>query len=360
MSNYISNFKYQKNTNTTSFDITNKKNKPLVLPSFNSALRRVMLSEIPCIAADRDSVVFTDNDTVYNNDMVTHRLHLVPIIYSNEILSSIDNIKLVLKIENTDDDILNVFMTDFKVMDTEKNIEIDHAKIFVNPDILFLQLKSNWKIEFEGKLATNTALNKSVEFSHMCLTDTVVKFKNDTPALKHVMKQLNLNAEEQIRFSNINASRYYLKMSETDDTPSAYTFKVSTVGSINNKTAFASSLDILNTKLVNVIDALNNNDESIVIMSQSDTTFTSFDFKFLNETDTIGALLHSYLSIDNRVNYAGYYIPHPLDTILILRMSMKNENNNTLNINKDILIQVIKSIQALITNFKSECNKKIK
>jgi DNA-directed RNA polymerase subunit D len=48
-------------------------------PQFANALRRIMISEIPIMAIN--SVDFTENESVLYNEVIAHRLGLVPLVF---------------------------------------------------------------------------------------------------------------------------------------------------------------------------------------------------------------------------------------------------------------------------------------
>lgn len=49
-------------------------------PQFANALRRIILSEIPILAID--SVDFTENDSALYNEVISHRMALIPLIFN--------------------------------------------------------------------------------------------------------------------------------------------------------------------------------------------------------------------------------------------------------------------------------------
>jgi DNA-directed RNA polymerase subunit D len=51
-------------------------------PQFANALRRIMLTEIPIMAIE--SVDFSENDSVLYNEVIAHRLGLVPLVFDKE------------------------------------------------------------------------------------------------------------------------------------------------------------------------------------------------------------------------------------------------------------------------------------
>ena len=51
-------------------------------PQFANALRRIMITEIPVMAVE--SVDFTDNDSVLYNEVIAHRLGLIPLMFDKD------------------------------------------------------------------------------------------------------------------------------------------------------------------------------------------------------------------------------------------------------------------------------------
>ncbi len=74
-----------------------------IKPSFASALRRTMMSEVPTMAIE--TVDFKDNDSALNDEIVANRLGLVPLTFDQDAyelpncgkLTSKNSVKLVLK-----------------------------------------------------------------------------------------------------------------------------------------------------------------------------------------------------------------------------------------------------------------------
>ncbi|MFH1229763.1 MAG: DNA-directed RNA polymerase subunit D, partial [Candidatus Aenigmatarchaeota archaeon] len=51
-------------------------------PQFANALRRIMTAEIPVMAIG--TVDFTDNDSVLYNEVISHRLGLIPLVFDKD------------------------------------------------------------------------------------------------------------------------------------------------------------------------------------------------------------------------------------------------------------------------------------
>jgi len=51
-------------------------------PQFANALRRIMMSEIPILAVEE--VDFTNNDSILYNEIIAHRLALIPLVFESD------------------------------------------------------------------------------------------------------------------------------------------------------------------------------------------------------------------------------------------------------------------------------------
>ena len=82
-----------------------------------------------------------------------------------------------------------------------------------------------------------------------------------------------------------------------------------------------------------------------------------YDFNILDEDDTIGNLLSSYIVDDDKIEFCGYDIPHPLDNKLIIRTSLKQ--GNTMENNIDVFKNNIDKLVKIIDEVKKEWNTEI-
>jgi len=101
-----------------------------------NGIRRVLYSKLKSYCFDINSTVITKNNTNINNEIITHRLSLIP-LNLNKVL------KFSLSEKNTSDEIKNVYSNSLKCSD--ENIKIDNK-------ILLVKLKPGEEIN----LVTNT------------------------------------------------------------------------------------------------------------------------------------------------------------------------------------------------------------
>ena len=345
----LSNLQYSKEKQTIAFKINNTKKASTYEVSLINGIRRVIIANINSFSIDRDSVIFLNNNTIFNSDYLSQRLNLIPLNFKVLNNLDIDNIKIELKKENLDNITIDVFAKDFQVYENDKLIE--SSKVFPHPDIIFCKLKENNSINFTCKVKKSTL--KEGNSSHSVISKALHYFEEDPIELQKLLEESKKNGKindfiNEKNFILANKERCYKKTD--DDKPLIYCFEIDGVGDIEVKDIFSLACDNLVKKLENInIDLGNLNDDKIEI-KKSDTNITAFDFIFFNEDDTLGNLLQSHLFKDDSVDYVAYSIPHPLDNKLLLRLSLKKESDKS-NMKKS-LESVINSIKLIIKNTK--------
>lgn len=345
----LSNLQYSKEKQTIAFKINNTKKESTYEVSLINGLRRIIIANINSYSIDRDSVVFINNNTIFNSDYLSQRLNLIPLNFKTLNNLDTDNIKFELNRENLDNEIIDIYAKEFKIFENDKLIE--SSKIFPHPDIIFCRLKENNSINLTCKVKKSNLKDENSSYS--VVSKAVHYFEEDPNELKEMMKEYKKNGKfsdfiNEKNFILANKERCYKK---TDDNkPLIYCFEIDGVGDIEVKDIFTIACDYLVNKLENInIDLGNLNDNKIEI-KKSETNISAFDFIFFNEDNTLGNLLQSYLFKDDNIEYVAYSIPHPLDNKLLLRLSLKKESDKT-NMKKN-LESVINSIKLIIKNTK--------
>ena len=112
--------------------------------------------------------------------------------------------------------------------------------------------------------------------------------------------------------------------------------------------------DLLILQLKDLAKSFNDNNKSKFNIKKANTKMDCFDITILDENDTIGNLLTTYLLNEKNVEYASYKIPHPLHNKLLLRIKCKN---NTIEEIMKIIDKTIKNIVDLLNTMKTEWNK---
>lgn len=335
--------------------------------SFVNALRRIIISEVSTIGFrtepyDKSTVKILANTSSLHNEFISHRFGMIPVGFSDVDNYNELDYKFVLNIQNTTNEIINVTTKNIDIYKRSDEgsdyILVEDDKIrdsFFPPDPI-----SNDYILI-NRLKPDTTGNKNGE--HLHIEATAVKsngkensrwspvcdssFNNkidETKALtvldsiKDEFKQKNngnMTQEQEKaithRFKIFEAGRHY----HTNDNlePNVFEFRIESIGIISPKNILLSAINVLKNKLNKFLENINN-DNSDVIILESDTIQKSFDIHITNEDHTLGYLVQSYLTIfndtDEDFNYVGYNQPHPLDNKIIIRIGLQNHTTDNL------------------------------
>ena len=290
--------------NTLTFHLKNI-NNTIPIP-FANAVRRIMISEINSVGIDRDSINLLNNRTVLHNDFIKERLSFLPVKHTDQFL----DYTLKLNIENNELDIKEIYAKDIEVYENSTKVSAD--KIFVYPDALFTKLKFTNKLHFEAKLKLSTNKEDGSVFNPTCVS--LYRFEKDDVKIKELLSKLETE-DDKLEFQLGESERYYKK--NEYDQPECYHFEVETIGGLESKKIVNKALEVLKNKLLLLKGYITEGNITKVIKSESKHMKNAIDYKILNEDDTLGNIMTYQLHNNTSVNYAGYYIPHPNDKLIV-------------------------------------------
>ena len=325
------------NNEKTTFEINNKKDLKL---SLINGIKRTIYGKIPVYAIDPESINFIINNTTFDNSFLTLRLSLIPIRCDLENIDY-DNTLITFKQKNNDSIIKSYYCKDFN---------IENNNLFAYENTLFTKIKPNEELEFTCKLKKNITLTSNASFC--AVSNASYKFKMDNKEIEKKIKESNMNSDQIRSFKTLEAKRIYLK--NDDGEPSIYDFTLENCGNYDNKTIMTYGFDILSLQLKDLAQSFNNNDKSKFNIQKANAKMDCFDITILDENDTVGNLLTTYLLNEKNVEYTSYKIPHPLHNKLLLRIKCKN---NTIEEIMKIIDKTIKNIVDLLNTMKTEWNK---
>jgi len=341
--NFISNIKKTGvNDQFLNLQIENKNNEIKI--SLVNALRRTMISDIETYCIDTDKVTFFENNSILNNEFLSHRLSLIPIISDNKNIDY-ENLTIQCIKKNNDENIMSVYANDFICKNNKSNEVYDNSLIFKHPSILFAKLKINQFFSFEASLIKSTQSNSGSQ--HSPVSTCVYTFSVDEEESNKVKK--NMNKDEIKSFETQDIERVYSKNSK--GSPKIYNFVIESIG-------FYESIEIFNKAIIYLIEKLNNlskefdsqNSSKIILITENIDNAEYFEFEINDENDTLGNLLSSYLLENDTVFYSGYIIKHPLNKKIELKIKLKNENNleNIILTIKKINSDIVKLLEKMI------------
>jgi DNA-directed RNA polymerase subunit L len=349
----LKNYLFDNKKSQSSFIFYNTKKNIEYEISFINAIRRIIFSNIESHAINRKTINFFKNTSIFDSDYLSHRLTYIPL--NNDYLNSIDirDLEIILNKKNEDEYMIDVLTSDFMCL--YKNKEIDINKVFTNDQILFAKLKFNQEIHLTCNINKSYPAKDGEPYS--VATVSTYEFVEDKLALEENIKNLKKEGkittkQEEEDYIFLNREKFYL-MSDNQK-PLEIKFTLETIGTYKNNDVFELAVSKLIEKLSNLYDAIDKNDEEKVIIDESKVNFDAFDFTIFDENDTLGNLIQSYLYEDNSVDYAGYYIPHPLDNKMIIRTSLKEKNNKENNIKLLLkhINEIIKKYKKLLVDWK--------
>jgi len=317
-----------------------------------NSIRRIILSEIPVIGfygEDKDeepTVEILINNSPLHNEFMIHRIGLIPLHISEDITENyVDNDYIFeLNIENKSSEMINITTGNFTGKYKNKELtksELD--KIFPinknsNSKILITRLRAGEHIHIIAKAIKRIGkLNAS--FSPVSLSNFY----------------FIENKEEADKKDNIlDKERSYYKDEYGD--PSMINFQIEGINGLSYKYLFKKALEIINDKLENLIIKLLAKEIEIIKVKSCNN---SYEFKILNEDDTLGNLIQSIIhnryirnKDDNKkCSYVGYICPHPLIDELLIRFTL---NTNDTQVFIDFFIDNCREIIKIIDDIKNK------
>jgi DNA-directed RNA polymerase subunit L len=314
----ISNIEYfiEKNTDQfnddkLSFHINNNKNKIKV--SFVNGIRRVIEEHMSSFILSDVSII--QNNTVFNNDILIQRLTMMPIIYNKAINYNLDKLLIKIDILNKEDFPITIKAKDIKFLYNDKEIE----NIISYPEIIFVQnILPGQTIQLvcnlhKGESKTHASYkHTSKNIYYLKLDDTLINTK---------MQEQNITDDkEKIDFKLSN--QIYKKTDK--GLPETYIYEIESNGIMPVKETLKIGLEYLIVKLTDIIELV----KTDILEPSKDNPLISI-LTFNNETHTIGNLLSQYASEHKLLEGCTYFIPHPLDNVLLVKLHFSEQKNNT-------------------------------
>lgn len=335
------------NEDLINFDLNNNFNK--INNSFANAIRRIIISNVETYIVDDKNIIFYDNGSILDKEQLKHRLLLIPII-SNIPNINYEDLIISCKINNEDENIKSIYVSDFICTDYTTNKIIDTNILFKYPKILFAKIKNNETLSFEGKLIKNNSENGGAFFTPV--SKCIYTFKVDNSRVVEITN--NMSKEEITNFNTQDIERVYEK--NNNNNPNVYQFSIESIGFYDPLSIVLYGIDELIKKLIIIKEDFNNIDNnSKIVIIENNTNPDFYNFSIDNENDTLGNLLSSYINGYKDVIYCGYLIEHPLKKNIILRIKL-NTDNNIENVIR-VIIENIDIITNLLNIMKKELTK---
>lgn len=297
-----------------------------------NGIRRVILSDIPTLGfmGENDvSIQIHKNTGPLHNEFMTHRIGLIPMHFTEEETEGFveNEYQFTLNVKNNQANLLNVTTADIKGKRNAIELsQIELKRIFpMNPvtkmPVLITRLRQGEEFSFTATVVKSTA-KVHASFSPVSLC-SFYYLQND--ALNQDVKDI------------LQRERNYHKNEYGD--PTALLFSIEPELGLTPKYLVAKALEILRTKAETVDRELETNASQKVMFEKNPDIADTYDLHIQFEDDTFGNLFQSlvyneYIRANKKIlddkftmSYIGYYAPHPLDPKIVIRMTLKNDEN---------------------------------
>ena len=301
-----------------------------------NGIRRIILTDIPItgiigekLENDDPTVDVIINNGALHNEIIIHRIGLIPIcLHEEEIEQYQDNsIQIELNVKNTTNKTIDVRTND--IIATRNSVPISKEEL----NTIFPANKTSKDYILITRLRTG---------EHLHFKARIVKRKGRDNASFNPVSLSNFSyiqdPKEADKKTNIlDKERSYYKNKYGD--PVRFKFDIESINrNIGPRYLVSKSLDILIHKLEGLRRELNSEAASAASAKVKIQPFQdiqgTFEFIIEDEDDTLGNVIQSY--IHNRFirenqkykdtiacTYVGYICPHPLKSLMILRISLE-------------------------------------
>jgi DNA-directed RNA polymerase alpha subunit len=365
--------------------------------SIVNACRRIIISEIPTVAfyfdatdIEHNDVKIKKNSCVLHNEFLSHRISLVPLYFDENEVNEFDakKFKFVLNKQNRGYEIMDVTTKDFEIVDDngEKYPLSFKEKVLpknaiTGDNILLTKLKPNLyddvspprgeMVEIECFPTIGNGM-KHARWSPVCLCsynnavdDEVASKRFDEVVREHEAENNTriTKAERETmkkRFDTLEVFRCFKK--NKYDEANAFDFRIESESRLRPAYLFFKSLKMLAEKVHNFSENITNKKEDIVKVVLLSGVEDFYQVEIRNENHTLLNVLQSLMynicfrekkPTANPLEYIGYYQPHPLDDLMVLKLRLKKLDDTPVNTAyvSGLLVDLANTIEGRIKRY---------
>jgi DNA-directed RNA polymerase subunit L len=336
--------------------------EPTVVGYANS-LRRTMITDVETIAFRADitetgttsDVLIAKNSTPLSNEMLAHRIGLIPIHVEKPLDWNPEEYKFSLKVVNESSEPLDVVAADIQVLRSRgaeeepilvPNVEFFHPDPVTHDTALLTVLKGKLAsqepevLEFSA-IATMGTGRENAAFMPVTSRCAYGYSRDDDPEVKKEIFTLWLNkhkkvnptelesnptkkAEFEREFETMEVQRCYKKDERGE--PYSFDFIVESVGVLSPTYIVARAIELLQAKVLRYASIDSGDLPDQVKVRPADAKMKGFDFVFQKEDHTLGNLLQTWMEQNlmdtEQITFVGYKVPHPLRDEMVLRVGV--------------------------------------
>lgn len=332
--------------------------------SYANTLRRTMITEVETIAFRADilptgataDVQILKNSTPMSNEMLAHRIGLLPIAVENPLAWNPDEYTFKLDVTNPTGELRDVVAADIQVFKKRGPLEEDlpvPSVEFFHPDpvtrdtALLAVLKGKVgtqepeALSFVAKATIGTGRENArfMPVTSRCAYGYTLDEDPDhrrevftrwlTGSKKMSQADLDANPakkeELEREFATMEVQRCY-KVDERGE-PYSFDFLVESVGVLRPVYIVGRALDILQAKCLKYASIDSGSLPPTLRVVPAEARGMMFDFVFQGEDHTLGNLLQTWMEQNlmdrGDITFVGYKVPHPLRDEMVVRVGVK-------------------------------------
>ena len=354
--------------------------------TYANTLRRAMITEVETIAFAADiaangsttDVLITKNSTPMSNEMLAHRIGLLPIHVKNPLNWKPEEYMFKLDVVNDSTEPRDVVAADIQVFKNRgpeedplpvPSVEFFHPDPVTRDTTLLTVLKGRVgkqepeALSFLAK-ATLGSGRQNAQFMPVTSRCSYGYSLDDSPERKKELftKWLTTNkkvsateleanstrkGELEREFETMEVQRCF-KVNERGE-PYSFDFVVESAGVLDPKYVVGRAIDLLQKKLL-IYGSIDSGDlPEGLKLRPADALMKGFDFIFQHEDHTLGNLLSTWMEQNEmdaeEITYVGYKVPHPLRDEMLLRVGVESGKDT------DARAAVAKAARALAQMF---------
>ena len=372
-----------------------------------NTLRRQIVSAVKTVGfrtepAEKSEVVIETNTTPLVNEMLAHRIGMIP-IRADPATFDATRYEFRIEKENPTKEMTDIHAADFIVIERDPANPLDEGhqvptEAFFPPDpitgstTLITRLRPQWnpiapheKLVLKARAAVSTgAENARWSPVSQCSFENTRITPEENPELieemfqawvvttKKVNNLADLSEERQAElrreYGTMEIQRCFRKDAAGD--PNDFTFFVESVGVQSVPTIVRAGIEATLEKLTKYQDLDGDIPEGVQIQS-ADARFPAVDIIFQNEDHTLGNLLQHYL-VENhvraegepimeepRITFAGYKVPHPLKKEMVVRVGIPKDIEDPeveLQTARFVVAKVVRHLKGVFTSMLEDWN----
>jgi DNA-directed RNA polymerase subunit L/DNA-directed RNA polymerase alpha subunit len=337
---------------------------------YANTLRRTMITDVETVAFRADisetgttgDVVITSNSTPMSNEMLAHRISLIPIHVIRPLEWDPEAYSFALNIVNDTTEPRDVVASDIEVRKNRgpeegallvPSLEFFHPDPVTHDTTLLTVLKERIGTQEPESLrltarATVGTGRENAAFMPVTSRCAYGYSRDDDPERKKEIfttwltrhKKVNpteleanptRKGELEREFETMEVQRCY-KINERGE-PYSFDFMVESVGVLDPVYIVARAIDVLQTKVLRYGSIDSGDLPETLKVRPADARMKGFDFIFQHEDHTLGNLLQTWMEqnlIDSgEITFAGYKVPHPLRDEMVLRVGVESGQDST-------------------------------